>query len=187
MMYVPAVFLPTRLEEIGITAPLLVAVYGVTLGAVTASAAGLAYARLRARFSHAAILRCAASCWLVAYLVYGTVSQPVVLLLAPALVGVGNSLAMPALTVLIADRAPEHLRGRATSLQGTAMFTGQFVSPLLAGPLIAATSHTVGFLAASGVAAAVLAAVLLTRVAAEPPAPAEAGRSSAAPDREDEG
>ncbi|MBB4934790.1 MFS family permease [Lipingzhangella halophila] len=180
MMYVPAVFLPKRLEEIGITAPFLVAVYGVTLAAVTASMVGLVYARVRARLSHAAILRLAAASWGVAFLIYGTVNHPVPLLLAPALAGVGNALAMPALTVLIADHAPVALRGRATSLQGTAMFTGQFVSPLLVGPLVAATSYTTGFLAAGGVAAAVLAATVFTRVAAEP-APAEPADLSPAP------
>ncbi|WP_393915956.1 MFS transporter [Halostreptopolyspora alba] len=180
MMYVPAVFLPKRLEEIGITSPFLVAVYGVTLAAVTASLVGLVYARVRARLSHAAILRLAAVSWLGAFLLYGTVSHPVPLLLAPAFAGVGNALAMPALTVLIADHAPAGLRGRATSLQGTAMFTGQFLSPLLAGPLIAATSHTTGFLAAGGVAAAVLTTATLTRVAATPE-PAEPAESSPAP------
>lgn len=180
MMYVPAVFLPKRLEEIGITSPLLVAVYGVTLAAVTASLVGLVYARVRARLSHAAILRLAAACWTGAFLIYGTVAAPVPLLLAPALAGVGNALAMPALTVLIADHAPAELRGRATSLQGTAMFAGQFVSPLLAGPLVAATSYTTGFLAAGGVAGAVLAAAAFTRIAADP-SPAGPAASASPP------
>lgn len=171
MMYVPAVFLPKRLEQVGITSTFLVAIYAVTTGAVVASLLGLVYARLRARLGHAAIMRLAAAAWLLAFLIYALASQPVLLLLAPALAGAGNALAMPALTVLIADNAPPELRGRATSLQGTAMFAGQFISPLLAGPLVAATSYTVGFLAAAALAAAILIAVFTTNVTTGPATP----------------
>lgn len=115
MMYVPAVFLPKRLEDIGITSTFLVAVYAVTMGAVVAGLIGLVYAPLGARLSQAALMRLAAA-WLIGFLIYATVSQPVILL-APAFAGAGNALAMPTLTVLIADSAPIELRGRATSLR----------------------------------------------------------------------
>lgn len=168
MLYVPAVFLPKRLQQIGVTSTFLVAIYATTAGAIVASLIGLLYARIRTRLSLAAILRIAASVWTAGFCIYGTVSQPVILLLAPILAGAGNALAMPALTVLIGGNAPPELRGRATSLQGTAMFTGQFVSPLLAGPLIAATSYTTGFLAAAALAAVILLALLTTKIATTP-------------------
>lgn len=68
---------------------------------------------------------------------------------------------MPALTVLIGDTPPPERRGQATALSGTAMFTGQFVSPLVFGPLMAATAITTGYLAAAGLAMVIL-LVLLT-------------------------
>ncbi len=166
MMYVPAVFLPKRLEQIGIQSAVVVAIYAVVLASVAASLIGLCYARLRTRFDHAVIMRLAAGSWALGLLIYGCVGQPVILLIAPVLIGAGNALAMPTLTVLVADRAPLELRGRATSLLSTAIFAGQFLSPLLVGPLIAATSYQVGFLAAAVLAAVVLVAVSVTRVAA---------------------
>jgi MFS family permease len=171
MLYVPAVFLPKRLEEIGITATLLVAVYGVTLAAVVGSLIGLAYARIRARLTHAAIMRLAAASWLVSLLIYASANQPVLLLLAPIFIGTGNALAMPTLTLLITDNTPTELRGQAMSIQGSAMFGVQFVSPLLAGPLVTTTSYALGFLAAASLAALVLVAATTTSVAAGRPTP----------------
>ncbi|MQA98438.1 MAG: MFS transporter [Streptosporangiales bacterium] len=163
MMYVPAVNLPKRLEEIGITSTILVSVYAVVGSGISASAVGLFYARIRARWSHAALLRVAVVGWSAGLAIYGTLEQPVLLLLAPIVIGIGHGLAMPSLTVLIGDNAPPELRGRATSLQGTAMFTGQFISPIIAGPLIAATSFTTGFLAAAGLGVVIVIVIILLK------------------------
>lgn len=176
MLYVPAVFLPQRLAEIGITSTVLVALYAVTVGALTASFVGLAYQRLRRRAAPLTLLQGAALSWLFAYTLYGLVETPAVLLLPSALLGVGNGLAMPSLTVMIGGLVTDDGYGRATSLQGTEMFAGQFISPLLAGPLITATSYAVGFLAAAGLAAVVLAGLLLARPGAD------IGRPAPAPD-----
>jgi ACDE family multidrug resistance protein len=164
MMYVVAVFLPQRLAEIGITSPLLVSIYAVVGGAVVTSVVGLCYARLRRRTSYTVLLRAVACAWVVAYVVYGTVSHPVLLLLAPALLGAANGIMLPLATVLIDETAGHDLRAKAAALMGTAIFAGQFVSPLLLGPVIAATSTTVGFLVAAGIGAAILAVFLAVRV-----------------------
>jgi MFS family permease len=124
--------------------------------AVVMSLFGLVYAKLRARLGYAALLRTSAAAWTAAFLVLGTVSQPYVLLTAPALLGFGQAVAFSAVSVLIGETAPPELRGTATSLSGTAAFAGQFLSPLLLGPIVDGTSVTTGFLAAGGLAAAVL-------------------------------
>ena len=163
MMYVVAVFLLQRLAEIGITSPLLVSIYAVVGGAVVTSVVGLCYARLRQRATYTILLRAVACAWVLAYVVYGTVSQPL-LLLAPALLGAANGIMLPLATVLIDEAAGHQLRAKAAALMGTAIFAGQFASPLLIGPVIAATSTTVGFLAAAGIGAAILAVLLVVRV-----------------------
>lgn len=129
---------------------------------------GLVYARVRARVGYAALLRAATASWVAAFLLLGTVDQPILLLVAPALYGLGQGMAMPTLTILIGETAPAELRGRATSLTGTAVFAGQFASPLLLGPLVGVTSITTGFLAAAGLAAVILLVLLAVRVS--PPA-----------------
>jgi len=163
MIYVPAVFLPARLGHIGITSTLIVALYAVAIQAATAGMVGLAYAPLRRRLSAVMLLRGAALAWVLGFVVLGLVDQPILLLLAPVFSGVGNGLALPSLTVLIADQTPPEAYGWATALQGTAMFSGQFISPLVAGPLIAATSYTTGFLATALIALVVFGGLLRLR------------------------
>jgi ACDE family multidrug resistance protein len=167
-MYVLAIFLPQRLAEIGIRAPVLVSIYAVVGAAVTTSLVGLFYGRLRARFSYAVLLRFALGAALIGFLIYGTITQPVLLLLAPALFGVGNGILFPVVTVLVDEAAGHEQRSRAASLSGTAIFAGQFISPLLFGPLIAATSTTTGFLVAAGVSATILTVVVTRRIGVRP-------------------
>jgi MFS family permease len=93
----------------------------------------------------------------------------VLLLLAPALLGAANGITLPLATVLIDEAAGSELRAKAATLMGTAIFAGQFVSPLLLGPVIAATSTTFGFLAAAGIGAAILAVLLAVHVPEQRP------------------
>ncbi len=56
--------------------------------------------------------------------------------------------------MLVGDSAPAAQRGRAVAMSATANFLGQFLSPLVLGPLAEATSITGGFIilaAASGI------------------------------------
>ncbi|WP_205669046.1 MFS transporter [Amycolatopsis suaedae] len=163
-MYVLAIFLPQRLAQIGIRAPVLVSLYAVVGAAITTSLVGLVYGRLRARLSYAALLRAALVTSLAGFLIYATVSHPVVLLLAPALFGIGNGILFPVATVLVDRAAGVEHRSRAAALSGTAIFAGQFLSPLLFGPLIEATSTTTGFLVAGAVSAILLAVVVVRRI-----------------------
>ncbi|RAS64811.1 putative MFS family arabinose efflux permease [Lentzea atacamensis] len=163
-MYVLAIFLPQHLARLGIHAPVLVAIYAVVGPSITTSLIGLVYGRLRARFGYTTLLRVAFAASLAGFLLYATVTQPVLLLLAPALFGVGNGILFPIATVLVDQAAGAEHRGRAASLSGTAIFSGQFMSPLLFGPLIAATSTTTGFLVAATISATLLVIVVVGRV-----------------------
>ncbi|MGW2560886.1 MFS transporter [Streptomyces sp. NPDC001514] len=159
LLYGVAVFLPQRLAQIGVKEPFLVSLYTVVMmGAM--SAVGLGYAKLRRAAGYPALLRTAALTWALSFVLLGTVDQPWLLLVAPVLFGLGQGIAFPALTVLVGEAAPAELRGQATSLSGTANFAGQFVSPLLLGPVIGATSITTGFLVAALLSVVVLVALL---------------------------
>ncbi|SFC93307.1 MFS transporter [Streptomyces aidingensis] len=160
LMMVLGLFLPRRLDELGITNTLAVALYGVVLSSATASLAGLLYARLRARLGYAALMRISAACWTAAMLVFATAAHPAALILVPALTGLGSGIAMPTLTVLMDHAAPPGRRATAASLQATALFGGQFTSPLLFGPLVDATSLTTGALAATAGTALILLGLL---------------------------
>ncbi|MFC8623406.1 MFS transporter [Streptomyces anulatus] len=154
LLYVLAVFVPQRLTELGVERPLLVALYTMTTS-LSGSVVGLCYAKARARLGYTVLLRTAAAAWALALLVAATAGQAVPLLAAPALFGAGMGISVPALTVLIGENAPPGSRARATSLSGSAAFTGQFLSPLLFGPLAAAASIRTAFLVAVALAATV--------------------------------
>lgn len=164
MLYSLAVFLPQRLAQVGVENPVFVSLFIVGT-ASAASVVGLVYARLRARFGYSALLRTTAACWVAAFVILGTAGSPVVMFTASVLFGIGNGLLIPVITVLIGETPPPQQRGRATALSGTAMFVGQFCSPLVFGPFMAATSIMTGYLAAAGVSAVILVTFTVVRVA----------------------
>ncbi|MBB3661613.1 MFS family permease [Prauserella sediminis] len=159
-MYSTAVFLPTRLAGIGVHSPLLVSLFMVA-SSLVAAVSGLLYARIRGRAGLGALLRFSLACWTVGFVLLAVTGVYPLVLVAGAVFGLGNGLLLPVLTVLIGDTPSVHDRGTATSLSGTAMFVGQFASPLVFGPLIEATSVATGFAVAAvlcGAAFVVLAA-----------------------------
>ncbi|WP_016700885.1 MFS transporter [Actinoalloteichus spitiensis] len=187
LMLAVAVFLPQRLAQVGVHNPFVVSVFSAVL-AVAMSLVGLVYARIRRRLRYPAVLRIAVVGWSAGFLCLGLSDSPPLILLAVTTFGLGMGLAMPALTVLIADAAPPTARAQATSLAGTATFAGQFAAPLLFGPLMEATSITGGFLCAAGLSAVLVVALLFLPEGAGPPGPAAGPTETpAAPESEGAG
>jgi MFS family permease len=162
MMYSVAVFLPQRLGELGVTAPIAISYYMVAM-AGSASLMGLFYGWLRARASYVALLRMSALCWVATFAILGTVENPLLLATATFILGTGNGIAFSTLSIVFADLAPEALLGRATGASSTLMFLGQFTSPLVVGPLMAATSIAAGYLAIAATACLILFALFAVR------------------------
>jgi MFS family permease len=71
--------------------------------------------------------------------------------------GLGLGLLMPNQVVWMMSRTPAAARGRAAGIMTTAIFLGQFLSPLYSGPLAEATSLATAY----GVTAAALGLVAL--------------------------
>ncbi|MDG4786363.1 MFS transporter [Micromonospora sp. WMMD1102] len=160
LLYGVLVFLPARLAEVGVRESFLVALFGALLS-LAMSLTGLRFGCLRARFGGSGLLRLAFGAWTAALLLFAFGASLIVLLVASAVFGFGMGLAVPALTVLVAEHAPAGRRGQATALLGTATFAGQFGSPLLFGPVEAATSPSGVFMVAATVAALTLLAVFV--------------------------
>ena len=174
LLYGLLVFLPLRLAEIGVRAPFVVAVVTVSMSAAM-SLTGLVYARVLARLGYGRLLRGTYLAWVLAFAVLATTDRLALVVFAQALFGAGMGLAIPALTVLLGEAAPPRLRGQVTALSGTAIFLGQFSSPLLLGPVADATSIPTGFLVAAVLAGGVLLALLATDLPARTTAPARTG------------
>ncbi|MEV6655075.1 MFS transporter [Streptomyces sp. NPDC051219] len=163
LLYGLAVFVPFRLAEIGIEKPFLVALISTT-ASVTMSLIGFGYAKLRSSLGYSTLLRLSALSWILAFALVGTTGHAALVVVGTGLFGLGMGIVMPAVTVLIGDTAPPALRGQATALSGTASFAGQFVSPLMLGPLVDSTSVKTGFLACAGLATVLLLALLVVRI-----------------------
>jgi MFS family permease len=162
ILYSVVVFLPQRLFELGVALPILVAVFTASIGG-TASVLGLLYAAARRRLSYAALLRIALLAWVAAFLVLGLADSPVALYPAVVLLGVGHGIVFPTVTTMVGESVREHLRGRAMALCGTATFVGQFLSPLMVGPLVDATTIPTAYLTVSAATALLLAVLALSR------------------------
>lgn len=168
LMMVLAVSLPRRLDQLGIHDTLVVALYGVVLSSGAASLIGLTYAKLTARFGYTVLMRCAVGAWTAGLLLFAVAGHWGPLLLVPVLTGIGSGIMMPTLTVLVDRAAPAEQRGTATSLQATALFGGQFGSPLVFGPLIDATSIATGALIAAAGTGGILVALFRLHEPAPP-------------------
>ncbi len=162
LLYALVVFLPERLAEVGVEDPLLVSFYTVGMSGAM-SLIGLAYASLRTRLAYSKLIRGSLMLWTAAFLLLAVASSAPLLFLAPLLFGLGQGVFFPVTTVLIGEGVPAEVRGKATSLSGTATFAGQFASPLLIGPLIQATSNITGFLLAAAVPAVAVVLLAVTR------------------------
>jgi MFS family permease len=72
--------------------------------------------------------------------------------------GVGFGMLIPNISVWLTNRAPDRLRGRFVGALSACFYLGQFVSPLLAHPLLVDSGRAAIFLAAGGVSALISAA-----------------------------
>ncbi len=155
LLYAQVVFLPLRIDELGVSDSFSIAVLGLGVS-VTMIGMGFVYGRIRQQLTHRQILRSTFAIWTASFLLLAGTDHVAFVVVASALFGVGMGMSMPTLTVLIGDASPPELRGALTALSGTAVFLGQFASPLLLGPISDRTSLTTGFLGAATLAAAIL-------------------------------
>ncbi|MGC5331677.1 MFS transporter [Micromonospora sp. DT62] len=156
LLYGVLVFLPLRLAEVGITETAVVALF-TGAPSLAMSVVGLGYARARARLGQVRLLAITLAVFTVALVTLGLTGSPALMLVAPAVFGIGMGLVVPALTVLVAEHSPPARRGQATAMLASATFAGLFVSPLLLGSVQAATSTRGTFLAGAALAGVTLA------------------------------
>ncbi|MET9832222.1 MFS transporter [Streptomyces sp. NPDC006385] len=171
LLYVMAVFLPQLLTENGIEEPFTISLI-TTSTSVGGSLIGLVYAKMKAGLGYQNLLRLAVVAWILAFLITGLSDHAALLTASAFLFGLGSGLSVPALAMLIGETAPPARRGQAMSLSGTANFTGQFVAPLVIGPVVGATSIAAGFLVGAVLGGLVLLLLLLVRVSPRTAQPA---------------
>lgn len=132
-------FIPTQLPffaiELGADS-LKYAGFAVVLSQVFSSVASANYQRLRARFGNRQILLGSFLCMAVGFFLLSQAQTLTHLYLSMPLIGLGLGFNFPNLTIWLMARVPATMRGRASGGISTAVFLGQFMSPLLSQPLV---------------------------------------------------
>lgn len=137
LFYLLPVQLPFLLRE-GLSMEPFVAGLMVAGSTLSGAIAALSYGRLRARLPSSTLL---AAVFLLAgpgLMVVGVAPSLPIVFFGTFLAGLGFGLQMPVLTTWIAEVTPIDKRGRVLGGFAAAVFFGQFVSPLVAAPVIAA-------------------------------------------------
>ncbi|MFC8046689.1 MFS transporter [Nocardia sp. NPDC057353] len=127
--------LPFLLTEQGAgPAAVGVIVAGSTL---TSIAGALLFPRLRARLTPTAVTAASLALLGLGWLVAGTAAHPAQVLAGLLIGGLGVGAVVPDLNTRLGELAPPHRRGRVLSGLVTAIFLGQFLSPVVLAPLVA--------------------------------------------------
>ncbi len=154
LFYLLPVQLPFVLEEVFGLGPartgLLVAIPPLAYAGASLLATRLATDRRRA-----SVVAAAAAVTGTGYLAIGTATTLWVVAMGLVVGGAGLGLIVPNLVAWVAQDAPPHLRGRLVGVMTSALFLGQFLSPLLWSPAVS----RFGRQGALTLAAAVLVAV----------------------------
>ena len=135
LFYLLPVQLPFVLEEVFVLGPartgLLVAIPPLAYAGASLLATRFATDRRRA-----SVVAAAAAVTGTGYLAIGTATTLWAVALGLLVGGAGLGLIVPNLVAWVAHAAPPHLRGRLVGLMTSALFLGQFLSPLLWSPVV---------------------------------------------------
>ena len=134
VFYIVPVQVPFLVKQLGIERNILsgLAIACTTIGSVVSSAN---YGRVRSNLSEPLILAIAFALIAVGYFLTGSVIGFTVLALTMLTTGVGLGLLMPNLNAWIVEISKPEQRGTAVGLMSSALFMGQFMSPLITNPV----------------------------------------------------
>lgn len=131
--------------------------FAIALSQVFAALASANYQRLRARFDNTLILIISYSCMSAGFILLSYVDSLLYMYLCMPIIGIGLGFNFPNLTIWLMSRVPSSMRGRSSGGLTTAVFVGQFLSPLLSQPMV--NSHSIAkafMLAGAGMVALVI-------------------------------
>lgn len=142
--YVMPTRLPFLLAEVGVTNA---AVTGAVMASMTlvSMPGALLYGRIRRFLSPMAIFAASYLLMGLGVLLVGQAQGPGLVVLGLMIAGLGMGPSMPNYTTYFMSFVPASQRGRASGLLTTAFFAGQFASPLISAPLVAAFGLRGGF------------------------------------------
>ncbi len=137
-----------------------VLIYLAANGAAGGTSAAL-YDRLVARTTRHALVGAAVALWVIAFAFAAVADSALTAVPAVVAFGLGQGLVFPASFAWVEALAPAARRGQYSSYLASAGYTGQFVSPVLFGPLVPAFGVRGVFVAAGALSAVGGAALLV--------------------------
>lgn len=136
LLYANVVYYPPLLEGFGVETPLVISLYLSVLG-ISGGVSAALYDRIRKRFAYHELAGIAFGLWTVAF-VLATVASSALLAVVPmVLYGLGQGLVFPTVLLWVEELVPKGYQGRFSSYVAMAGYIGQFLSPVLFGPVVA--------------------------------------------------
>jgi MFS family permease len=154
MFYMVPVRLPFHLHALGYSSPTIAGVV-VAASTLTMSMAAMAYSRTAAKLAMPLVYAIIFAGTALGFVIIANATTLTGVIIGAGIAGAGNGWLFPTNNLLIATRAPPHQRGRASGFHTTCIFTGQFLSPLLSGPIVDHWSTAAAFSAFGAIAAVI--------------------------------
>ena len=121
------------------------------------------YGRVLARRDHIAVLMAAFALFGLGYALISLGGSPVTMYLGLVVSGIGMGLVVPNLYLWLANETPLAIRGRVLGGFTTALFLGQFLSPIISHPIRLASSIEITILIVGAVLLALVPLFFVTR------------------------
>jgi len=163
LLYAVVVFYPQFLPAVGVSSSFAISLYLAANGAAGGVSAAM-YDRLLARSGRTALVGVAFLCWLVGFGAATMVQTAAAAMVPVVLFGLGLGLVFPSTFAWVEQFAPADRQGQFSAYVASFGYTGQFLSPLMFGPLVPLAGVRGVFAAASGAAGLAAIALAATKV-----------------------
>jgi MFS family permease len=151
-LYVIVVFLPLLLTEIGIANPFYIGLF-IMAFATSVGLTALLYGKIKTRLSYRMIVLSTFGLWGLGFIGLSFSSSGIMILASVIPMGIGHGLISPAVNVWVGETVHISFRGRVVSYLTSFGYVGQFISPLIFGPVSLALGFNGVFLIAGIVCA----------------------------------
>lgn len=134
LLYLLVIFLPQLLETMDVTDPFQISIF-LMITLLVGGVVSLNYSRIKRYLDYKKIFFVVLFAWTIGYILISQFPSVFVIMLSIGFFGVAMGMSMPAGMVLLGESVEMQYRGRVVSYLGTFGFVGQFISPLIFGPI----------------------------------------------------
>ena len=161
LLYVVVVFYPQFLQGVGVESSAAISLYLAANGAAGGVTA-VAYDRLRSRVSRLTLVGVAVGLWTIGFASVSLITTAGSALLPVVLFGAGIGLVFPSAFAWVERFAPPTKQGQFSAYLASVGYTGQFLAPVLFGPLVPGLGVAGVFAVGAAVAAVGVVVVIAT-------------------------